>query len=260
MDNTDFPTKSITDDTFFPIKNPKGSVGKRLQTARRMLQGMNLKKGGNNQRFKYFELQDFLPPLIDIFDKLDLTHVITMDSDRVVLEIMDVDNIDEKITFSMPMVPFDKIDGKLGSFIQGLGAVQTYMRRYLYMLAMEITENDWIDSCGDEKPPVGEPQASATKPSVSATATKATAMRNKSEEDANFYGVYNRIDSISTLNELNRSFRILKTHENKFKTDEWKKQLLKKGESIGATFNKSANVFTAGSKSAAVAAMISASA
>ena len=54
--------------------------------------------------------------------------------------------------------------------IQNLGAVQTYMRRYLWVTAMEIVENDYLDHVHNKNAP-----APAAKPASRAAAPAAPA-------------------------------------------------------------------------------------
>ena len=74
---------------------------------------------------------------------------------------------DEYIVFSSPM---STAALKGCHDVQNLGAVQTYMRRYLYFLALEIVEHDELDAVtGKEqpqskKPTVTPPQAKAAPP------------------------------------------------------------------------------------------------
>lgn len=123
------------------------SIYAKLAQARVKLQKENLKKTGNNRSFKYFELKDFLPRVNEIFDELKMCAVVRYSSDLATLTIYDCEK-DESIEFTSPMVQKALPSG---TEIQNLGAIQTYQRRYLYLTALEIVEDDLVDSIPLEK-------------------------------------------------------------------------------------------------------------
>ena len=124
------------------------SIYAKLAQARVKLQKENLKKTGNNRSFKYFELKDFLPRVNEIFDELKMCAVVRYSSELATLTIYDCEK-DESIEFTSPMVQKALPSG---TEIQNLGAIQTYQRRYLYLTALEIVEDDLVDSIPPEKP------------------------------------------------------------------------------------------------------------
>jgi U88, putative len=119
----------------------------KLAQARVKLQKENLKKTGNNRSFKYFELKDFLPRVNEIFDELKMCAVVRYSSELATLTVYDCEK-DESIEFTSPMVQKALPSG---TEIQNLGAIQTYQRRYLYLTALEIVEDDLVDSIPPEK-------------------------------------------------------------------------------------------------------------
>lgn len=158
-------TKTVPQDTLFlnntqqkaettPVKKEdysKWSVYKKLARAKVMLQKSGLKKSGYNpyDKFYYFDLGDFLPRVNEIFDELGLIGVFNIDAkttEGVVEEIaslliFNIDNIDEFISFTSPTA-----EAAQRNPIQGLGSKHTYMRRYLYMEALDIAETDMVDA------------------------------------------------------------------------------------------------------------------
>lgn len=117
-----------------------------LQEVRFELSKASLKKTGKNnyQGFEYFELKDFLPTATELFRKHDLTPVfnIEISPEGVEYAILDIFyKGSEKITFKAPTA---RSNGK--NPIQDLGAMITYMKRYVYIMALEIAENDIVDS------------------------------------------------------------------------------------------------------------------
>lgn len=124
------------------------SIYAKLAQARVKLQKENLKKTGNNRSFKYFELKDFLPRVNEIFDELKMCSIVRYSSELATLTIYDCEK-DESIEFTSPMVQKALPSG---TEIQNLGAIQTYQRRYLYLTALEIVEDDLVDSIPPENP------------------------------------------------------------------------------------------------------------
>lgn len=125
--------------------NTTTNIYLKLARARAALRRKALTPTGKNDflRFKYFELADFLPDALNAFDAEGLTPVFSFDEKSACLKIYDHIG-DEYITVSVP-VAAAVLKGKDPSPIQEMGAQQTYLRRYLYMAAMEITEHDALD-------------------------------------------------------------------------------------------------------------------
>lgn len=120
------------------------SVHKKLMQARIKLQGIELKKSGENKfaGYKYFELGDFLPQTMKIFSDLGLASVVSFDKDYARLSITDCDD-GTALEITSPMADANL---KGAHPIQNLGAVESYQRRYLWLAAMEIVEHDIIDA------------------------------------------------------------------------------------------------------------------
>lgn len=119
------------------------SVYKKLQEARVKLHSMNLTKTGDNKfaGFKYFELGDFLPQVQEIFLELGLCGVVTF-KEEARLTILDTES-GGYIEFNSPIAD---VSLKGCHPVQNMGAVQTYIRRYLWTMALEIVEHDVVDS------------------------------------------------------------------------------------------------------------------
>lgn len=119
-------------------------VHKKLMQARVELQSMPLKKSGHNKfgNYHYFELGDFLPQVNAIFNRIGLCSVVSFDAEYASLTITDVDD-GTMIVITSPMVESNM---KGASPIQSMGGIQTYQRRYLYMCACDLVENDTFDA------------------------------------------------------------------------------------------------------------------
>lgn len=120
------------------------NVYKNLMQARIDLQNTTLTKSGHNKfaGYKYFELGDFIPAIQNIFNGLGLCGTISYTNDLATLTIVDMADM-SKIEITSPM---SEAALKGCHAVQNLGAVQTYIRRYLWVTALEIVEHDAIDS------------------------------------------------------------------------------------------------------------------
>ena len=131
------------------------TVFKKLQEARIKLQNTELKKSGKNKfaGYQYFELGDFLPTIQNICNDIGLCGHITFYTDIAILSITDVEDPAQFIEFKCPM---SSAALKGCHDVQNLGAVQTYLRRYLWTNAFEIVEHDAIDSAKPVEPETQE--------------------------------------------------------------------------------------------------------
>jgi hypothetical protein len=121
------------------------SVYHKLMAARLELQSRPLSKSGHNKfaGYSYFELGDFLPTIQEIFAKHELCGIISYGIDVARLTIVDMSDNGGSIEITSPM---SSAALKGCHEVQNLGAVQTYIRRYLWVTAMEIVEHDALDS------------------------------------------------------------------------------------------------------------------
>jgi hypothetical protein len=132
------------------------TVYAKLQQARIKLQGRKLTKSGKNKfaGYEYFELGDFLPAIQEICNEVGLCGVVTYTGTNAFLNIYDTTN-SECVVFSSPM---SSAELKGCHAVQNLGAVQTYLRRYLWTNAFEIVEHDALDATtGVEVKPTPKP-------------------------------------------------------------------------------------------------------
>ena len=120
------------------------SVYKKLQQARLALQNTKLSKSGKNKfaGYEYFELGDFLPQIQKICADVGLCGVVSFNAEMAYLTIHDTET-DGFVTFTSPM---SSAALKGCHDVQNLGAVQTYLRRYLWTNAFEIVEHDALDA------------------------------------------------------------------------------------------------------------------
>ena len=127
------------------------NVYQKLNEARDIFHQAKLKKSGHNKfaNYYYFELGDFVIPALEIFRSVGLTSVIRFGIDQAVMEIVNTDKPEDKIIITSPM---SSAALKGCHEVQNLGAVQTYIRRYLWVAALEIVEHDALDgTVGSDK-------------------------------------------------------------------------------------------------------------
>jgi hypothetical protein len=121
------------------------NVYQKLNAARAKFHSIELKKSGHNKfaGYKYFELGDFIIPALEIFKEHGLTGIISFGKETADLRIVNNEKPEEVIVIESPM---SSAALKGCHEVQNLGAVQTYLRRYLWVAALEIVEHDAIDS------------------------------------------------------------------------------------------------------------------
>lgn len=123
----------------------KLNIYQKIQKIKLEISNKKLTKSGENKYagFKYYELQDFLPTVVELCEKNKLFTKFELGSDKAVLKIINTENLEEEITYTMPTADLEL---KGANKIQSIGGVQTYLRRYLYMNAFDIVESDTLDS------------------------------------------------------------------------------------------------------------------
>lgn len=143
------------------------NIYEKLSTMRLDLQALEIKKSGKNTfaGYDYMELGDFLPRINEIASKHKVVPIISFGSDMAILRLINIEQPDEEIMISSPM---STANLKGCHDVQNLGAVQTYLRRYLYVAAFEIVEHDAIDSTAGktDKPAQGTPTQKTSHPTA----------------------------------------------------------------------------------------------
>lgn len=125
------------------------SVYMKLNAARAAFHAAKIEKTGLNKfaGYKYFELADFIVPALKIFAEHDLCAVVSFGHELATMTITSlVDGQSIVITSPMSTAAL-----KGCHEVQNLGAVQTYLRRYLWVAALEIVEHDAVDSSEPSK-------------------------------------------------------------------------------------------------------------
>lgn len=163
------------------IDVPLDNVKAKLQLARVMLQEKDLSKTGKNDfaHFDFFQLEDFLPQINEIFARLGLhsefnitTEVVAFEEKSIVcvengnlisttktpilkematLVITDVLKPDDVEVYEMETAPVMIGNNTKQNIYQAAGGRNTYYKRYLYMNALEIVEKDESDTVLGQK-------------------------------------------------------------------------------------------------------------
>lgn len=141
-------------------------IFEKLNEARIRFQNENVKKSGKNTyaNYTYYELADILPAINKIAKELKFTCVISFTADMATLNFIDTEKPENKIVFTSPM---SKASLKGCHEVQNLGAVETYIKRYLYQNCFEIVEADALDATMNpqvQQKPQGNPQQYQQRP------------------------------------------------------------------------------------------------
>lgn len=136
----------------------------KLLEARVRFRESGVKKTGKNTyaAFKYFTLDDIIPKKQEIFRDLGLCDVISFGTEVATLTIYNADNPEEFIEFMSNLAPDESL---IKNPIQKVGAIETYVRRYLYLLALDIIESDAVEAVTgkDEEETTAPKQSEAPK-------------------------------------------------------------------------------------------------
>ena len=151
-------------------KDKAQNVYQKLLKARAMFLGSDTKKSGKNMQlaFKYFELDDIVPVATKIFEEVGLISLVNFTSDTATMMIVNTDNGEDNVAFTTPFTMLEPIVSNTGkkatNEMQALGSSITYMRRYLYMIALDICEPDNIEPTLGTAPVVATPTITAPTP------------------------------------------------------------------------------------------------
>lgn len=173
------------------------NVYQKLISAREKFLNSEINQSGKNMQlsFKYFELKDIVPTITHIFNEIGLVGVARFTDSTAVLSVINTENPEEEIDFPVPFNQIQPIVSNAGKQVtndmQALGSSITYMRRYLYLIAMDICVNDEIEAFIDKttnnpvsvpaasKAPATQEQRQEVKQELTAPSENATALQIK---------------------------------------------------------------------------------
>ena len=106
--------------------------------------------------FKYFELADIIPVANSILSENGLVFFVKYTNEEAIGTLVNCSNPEESIVFTSPMRELNTLSDtgkKKMNELQGLGAEQTYQKRYLYNMLFDVVEADIFDATlGKEEP------------------------------------------------------------------------------------------------------------
>lgn len=169
------------------------NIYQKLQKCRVGLQGKTMKKSGKNtfSHYEYFELGDFLPHVNELMEINGLVSIFAYTTEEAKLTIIDTDKVEDVIEFITP-VSASELKGCMP--MQSIGAMQTYARRYLYVMAFEISENDIVNNAEiDEDAELGKKKIDLIKINVIREQLK------KSKSDEKSFCTWAKVDKIENI-------------------------------------------------------------
>lgn len=161
-------TKKPTEQTA-TVETTEMNVWSKLLAVRNEFYAAGAKKTGKNlhAEFMYFELKDIVPVAAPIFAKYGLLLLPTFVDGNAVADVVNIEKPDEHIYFTIPLQFIAEPAKFRMNEVQGVGAAVTYYRRYLYMIVLDLVEDDGFDkdSGKDEEDETPTP-APAKKPAT----------------------------------------------------------------------------------------------
>lgn len=132
------------------------SVYKKLNECRLRFMQAKVKKSGKNTfaGYDYFELDDILKAVIGICNEVGAVTIVNFTSEAATLTFTDCDS-GQSIVFTSPMASASL---KGCHEVQNLGAVESYIKRYLYQNCFEIAEPDSLDKTMNPNEPKQKPK------------------------------------------------------------------------------------------------------
>lgn len=154
--------------------NDTSEVRFKLQKAKSELKNQTIKKSGFNKfnNYHYYELDDILPPVIDVLLKYDLSSYFYPKTNRMYLEIQDHES-KQILSWDTELKEFESAQNKksdYGLYMKQNQGLQTYARRALLLMAMDIVEPNDIEA--DTEKPQQKPVQQKPKPQQKKTQQK----------------------------------------------------------------------------------------
>lgn len=202
---------------------PKTLYGKLKQIKVELRKAINTKSGYNtHSKFKYYQLEDFLPQVLEAFSRYNIYNEYSIDTDLEIIEertefdeennktyktvtkkpveyaylyLKNLDNEDDEMVYRLKTAEASVYGA---AAIQNLGAKITYMKRYIYMSLLDIVEPDAVDAApqGNAPQPV---QQAAPQPPVNYT-TNVAEMHKAPEPTRHTSGDWVVQDPVTTNN------------------------------------------------------------
>ena len=140
------------------------NIYEKLAAARVEFQARKPRMSGKNSfaGYSYFELSDILPVINQIGKDMGFVCIVSFLADSATLTFCDTEKPADTIVFTSPM---STASLKGCHEVQNLGAVETYIKRYLYQNAFEIVEADAVNGTHNpNETPAKQAEKPAPKP------------------------------------------------------------------------------------------------
>ena len=179
-------------------KTEKMNIYQKLLLVRDEFAQEEVKKTGKNFQLSstFYELKDIVPVARPIFKKYRLLPLTTVASGKATMVVVDVDAPGEKLIFELDVQTYD--GNKAVTPPQAYGAVVTYYRRYLYMIALDIVEADYLEN-NLTPPEATTPEA----PTPSPTSDGETNSLTNADGQASDLQIKQMKDALKKLREIN---------------------------------------------------------
>ena len=125
---------------------PEMNIYQKLLLVRDEFAQAEIKRSGKNMQLSslFYELADIVPTSRVLFTTYRLLPLTVVTSGKATMTIVDVDAPENTLVFELDVQTYD--GNKAVTPPQAYGAVVTYYRRYLYMVALDIVEADYLDN------------------------------------------------------------------------------------------------------------------
>lgn len=127
------------------------NIYERLALVKYLFGQSNIKQSGINRYagFKYFELGDIIPIANTLLAENGLLFYVRYTAEEAIGTLVNCSEPSETIIFTSPMRQLTTLseEGKRKmNEVQGLGAEETYQKRYLYYMLLDVVESDVFDA------------------------------------------------------------------------------------------------------------------
>lgn len=126
------------------------NIYQRLALARKEFLEKGIQKSGNAKNYNYFELKDIVPIATEVFDNNGLLLVVNFAEGNAIGTLYNTDDPTQTMETTIDLsttvnIPTTRDGGTIMNSVQWIGSKITYIRRYMYMLVLDIIEDDEID-------------------------------------------------------------------------------------------------------------------
>lgn len=147
------------------------SIYEKLSKVQLALMRKDIKKTGFNKfkRYHYYTLDDLMPPCIEECNREGLTFFFNFRNNEAIIRLHEWENPKEGISCGLPfpelITPDEDTKNKNNVLVQDLGAVVTYLKRYLLINLFDITDVELIDSESNDTASSAKKQGNKSKSS-----------------------------------------------------------------------------------------------